>query len=614
MSEGTIGELPAAIAPWSLRRVSSAPAGIWATYPVPEPSPSGCGSRFWALVDGDSSDEEEPVEEKGSAMSTELFMHDALEEGFSVDDICRAEASLPNNVASPLFCSNEFGAGQVRRARPLASRVVDAVADRRMRAGKPWQGPLPAKRVSPCRTLGDVMVTDRRASTSISANRNLGLCFSLAALADEAASPPMAGTVGAQAKGASKPARKGACQGSGPEMWTSIGSTQAVLFRFAQGLCSLFTRAGKPRSFNSSISRPAALAVQCCGEDGNVLPRGNFLEQAKGARVQLGSNMVRGNDGRGSVGPVAAVQVPKMCYIGHSVSAQAICFRFTEGLCSLFTRAGKPRLLTSSSTMVVRDVTVNKIQEVVHLYREAEEVKNSGTEECLGGFVVQNAVSTFDYSSDLVSREIANQVMAMPVDLVSRESADQVMAMPVDLSGQLTSLTPEEGGDVSKPLQGAAGLAQVHGEVVPRLVQVVTDLAQRQGADGSTQVQGVKVDVGDFTAIPIDGLLVQGGLDRGDCKVDTTLPTDAFVKKWAAVAAIPKAVKSPSQSSPRVVSLSPRVVSSVDGHTLDRTERTALKNLESAEANTRSLSILLFQYLNVFLISVRLVLVWVGQT
>jgi len=73
-------------------------------------------------------------------ISTPELVEEAIAAGYTVEDLFRAEEALGSGKTSADRCS------------PL-KLVSDLV--QRKGAGKPWQGPLPAPRISPPRTLGD---------------------------------------------------------------------------------------------------------------------------------------------------------------------------------------------------------------------------------------------------------------------------------------------------------------------------------------------------------------------------------------------------------------------------------------------------------------------------
>lgn len=97
-------------------------------------------SKFWAHDGEDESDDEALVEKQSP--STPEFIVEALDAGFTVDQLARAEKALAS--------SNVPSSGD----RLLPNSIVAKMVERKL-AGAPWQGPLPSPRVSPPRTLGD---------------------------------------------------------------------------------------------------------------------------------------------------------------------------------------------------------------------------------------------------------------------------------------------------------------------------------------------------------------------------------------------------------------------------------------------------------------------------
>jgi hypothetical protein len=111
-------------------------------------SPPLIFSKFWAQgedADSDDSDDEAVAEMKSP--STPEFIAEALDAGFSVDQLARAEAALAS--------SNDQSTDRL-----LPISIVTKLVQRNL-AGAPWQGPLPYPRVSPPRTLGDCIANAR---------------------------------------------------------------------------------------------------------------------------------------------------------------------------------------------------------------------------------------------------------------------------------------------------------------------------------------------------------------------------------------------------------------------------------------------------------------------
>lgn len=97
---------------------------------------------------GDEYEDNEP--EKTGVQSpvtpaTSEFIKDALDAGFTLDQLSRTERVLDSGK-SPL-------SGDLH----LPKSIITTLAQKKL-AEAPWQGPLPAPRVSPPRTLGDCLV------------------------------------------------------------------------------------------------------------------------------------------------------------------------------------------------------------------------------------------------------------------------------------------------------------------------------------------------------------------------------------------------------------------------------------------------------------------------
>jgi len=99
-------------------------------------------SKFWAS--GGDSDESEEDEPKVHSPSTLEFVKEALDAGFTIDQLATAEQVLDTGKAS------------LPRDLLLPRAIVESLIKRKL-VGEPWQGPLPAPRVSPPRTLGDFL-------------------------------------------------------------------------------------------------------------------------------------------------------------------------------------------------------------------------------------------------------------------------------------------------------------------------------------------------------------------------------------------------------------------------------------------------------------------------
>jgi hypothetical protein len=108
-------------------------------------------SKFWASGE-DSDDLEKDEADPGLATpSTTTFINDALDAGFTIEQLAMAEQALDSGKSfSPT--------AQLPKA--IVSEMV-----RRKLALKPWKGPLPGPRVSPPRTLGDYLAMASRQHT-----------------------------------------------------------------------------------------------------------------------------------------------------------------------------------------------------------------------------------------------------------------------------------------------------------------------------------------------------------------------------------------------------------------------------------------------------------------
>ncbi|RLN34226.1 hypothetical protein C2845_PM03G30090 [Panicum miliaceum] len=231
--------------------------------------PENSGSRFWALRDDESSDEEASREDGDSYVSGESitdseFMRDAVLAGYSVDEIRQAEA-LSTNAVSPSFGSVSCDADQVKHRRSLAQRIVDAVAERRPPAVKPWKGPLPKRRISPKLSLGDILVRDCRSKPGgNSSTETVVTDIGRSSFGWSGDGSPSAGEVTAANQGEQqfRQARATSRRG-GPSSWPVVGLNPAhktlrssCRFNFADGLGRLFRNGGIPR--DRSIYSPTS--------------------------------------------------------------------------------------------------------------------------------------------------------------------------------------------------------------------------------------------------------------------------------------------------------------------------------------------------------------------
>lgn len=88
--------------------------------------------------------------------STPEFVNEAVEAGFTVDQLLRAERALSSGNNSPI-------AKDILLSKEIVKKLVS-----QKRQLIPWKGPLPKPRISPPRTLGDCLATALPASSSSS--------------------------------------------------------------------------------------------------------------------------------------------------------------------------------------------------------------------------------------------------------------------------------------------------------------------------------------------------------------------------------------------------------------------------------------------------------------
>lgn len=109
-------------------------------------------SKFWVQEgDGDESEDEGT-----NSPSTPVFMKQALEVGFLVDQLLRAKKALSSGNMSPVLDDLLLSQTIVQK---LLSRKIPLI---------PWSGPLPEPRISPPRTLGDCIAATLPKSSSSS--------------------------------------------------------------------------------------------------------------------------------------------------------------------------------------------------------------------------------------------------------------------------------------------------------------------------------------------------------------------------------------------------------------------------------------------------------------
>jgi hypothetical protein len=112
------------------------------------------GSRFWALDDDVSSDEESPPEELASS-----GVVCGLSSSGSNDEEGVREASA---VGEMLLTSSR---SECSTRTEKSSRVHPKLMPRRQKSGKPWKGPLPPARQVQLKSLGDFWALDYRSGS-----------------------------------------------------------------------------------------------------------------------------------------------------------------------------------------------------------------------------------------------------------------------------------------------------------------------------------------------------------------------------------------------------------------------------------------------------------------
>ncbi|KAF0931451.1 hypothetical protein E2562_004575 [Oryza meyeriana var. granulata] len=149
----------------SFRRRFLAPVKCFDADPLCAKS-QATGSRFWALGNDESSEDETEVQlglkkdegKEEDGLEEEDFAQRAISIGFTVDEVLAAGENLLYTEPSPKASSCPGRSGE-RRNGKLAKRMVMAVAagTKKVSAGKRWKGPLPGRRISPPRTFQHVL-------------------------------------------------------------------------------------------------------------------------------------------------------------------------------------------------------------------------------------------------------------------------------------------------------------------------------------------------------------------------------------------------------------------------------------------------------------------------
>lgn len=99
-------------------------------------------SKFCALDDeAEDLEDEEPVETQTDPSTLE-FIKDAMDAGFTIKQLSRAEQALGSG--------NVLSSGDCHLSKTIISKMIQ-----RKLVGEPWHGPLPPPHVSPPITLAD---------------------------------------------------------------------------------------------------------------------------------------------------------------------------------------------------------------------------------------------------------------------------------------------------------------------------------------------------------------------------------------------------------------------------------------------------------------------------
>jgi hypothetical protein len=117
--------------------------------PKPVHGPEFGFGRFWAVgKDSDELSEADGSSDSDEVISTTAFIAEAAAAGFEAQDLYKAEQELA-------IVGSGSNSGKYPKSQ-LASRIIDSMVRRKLYP-EAWQGPLPPPRISPPRTLGDVL-------------------------------------------------------------------------------------------------------------------------------------------------------------------------------------------------------------------------------------------------------------------------------------------------------------------------------------------------------------------------------------------------------------------------------------------------------------------------
>ncbi|CAO2207046.1 unnamed protein product [Urochloa humidicola] len=122
-----------------------------------------CGSRFWALAEDLSSDEDEDEED---VARTPLRAQLGRPTSVPICTASNTPATKPSAAELlPNGCLFSSVAGSTLESKEVARGHRTDVTSLRKKGPKQWRGPLPAARTSPKFTLADVLARARRSTT-----------------------------------------------------------------------------------------------------------------------------------------------------------------------------------------------------------------------------------------------------------------------------------------------------------------------------------------------------------------------------------------------------------------------------------------------------------------
>nr|CAB3470038.1 unnamed protein product [Digitaria exilis] len=175
-----------------------------------------------------------------------------------------AEVSLSNGKPR----RRGFGRRLTLAPAPVARQVSFDGRGTGSAASRPWRGPLPPVRVSPCLTLAEVLARVQPSPDPAGGGHDPGGVSACAPISSPATSGALEGRrLGSPFRAPTRPAtrdpggRSGDHHvGPGRALLLSLGGRKAH-FAFSDGLCSLFANAGQPRGFSSPARAPPVCVV-----------------------------------------------------------------------------------------------------------------------------------------------------------------------------------------------------------------------------------------------------------------------------------------------------------------------------------------------------------------